>query len=111
MVIETTVDESGSEVLTRPGSSVVSLETTQVVAEKPTLTIRDRVNLLAGREVDVEQLSDGRYVPLWMSFDSPPPKPEATVDKALEGLLHLLLSISKTDDSVQNTITTDEGLV
>lgn len=108
MVIETTVDESGSEVLTRPGSSVGSSETLQVATKEPTLTIHEQVNLLAGREVDIEQLSDGRYVPLWMSFDYPPPKPEDTADKALEGLLHLLLSMPKTDASLPDT-TNSEG--
>jgi hypothetical protein len=108
MVIETTVDESGSEVLTRPGSSVGSPETTQVATKETTLTIHDQVNQLAGREVEVEQLSDGRYVPLWMSFDCPPPKPEDTADKALEGLLTILLSKTKLDASVLGT-TNSEG--
>jgi len=41
--------------------------------------------LLAGRdELEVEATTDGKFVVLWMSFDSPPPPKGDTHDEALE---------------------------
>ena len=48
---------------------------------------------LAGRPVEVEKLSDGKFIVLWMSFASPPPPKEDTPEKALESFIDMMLRI------------------
>lgn len=42
---------------------------------------------LAGREVEVEKVKDGKYIVLFLSLTSPPPPKGETPEKALENFI------------------------
>ena len=48
------------------------------------MTLQERANELAGREIEVERTKDGKYIALFMAFNESPPPKGATPDEALE---------------------------
>jgi len=57
---------------------------------------------LAGRDVEVMTLPNGKFVVLWMSFNSKPPQPGDTEEEALNNFIQLQSSLAA-DNMVHDT--------
>ena len=55
---------------------------------------------LAGRPVEVEKLQDGRFIVMWMRFETSPPEPASTEDGALQNFVDKMLQLPKEPDSI-----------
>jgi len=55
---------------------------------------------LAGRPVEVEKLTDGQFIALWMCFDVSPPKPAPTEEEALQNFIDKMLQMPKEPDTI-----------
>lgn len=63
---------------------------------------------LAGREVEVEQTTDGKFIVLWMHFQSaPPPKCDTEAD-ALQGFITMMLQRGNVDANLPEVDTKEE---
>lgn len=49
-----------------------------------------KAEALAGRPVEIENLSDGKYIVLWMRFNSSPPPKADTPEEALKGFIEMM---------------------
>lgn len=55
---------------------------------------------LAGRPVEVEELSDKTFIVMWMSFDRPPPPKGNTTAIALKNFIAMMLQLREAKDKI-----------
>lgn len=76
------------------------------------MTLLERASSLAGRPVEVEQTTDGKYIVLWMSLSYPPPPKGATEEEALQLFIDHMSKLPKEDtDGNDGDNTTDPQVV
>ena len=66
---------------------------------------------LAGRPIEVEQLKDGRFIAMWMRFESPPPLPSMTEDGALLNLINMLSALPVQEDNEGLQVTKEPDII
>jgi hypothetical protein len=59
--------------------------------------LSDRAAQLAGRPVEVEETTDGKYIVLWMNLSHPPPPKGDTEGDALLGFIKMMERIKQED--------------
>ena len=64
------------------------------------MTPQEKADKLAGRPVEVEELENGKFIALWLSFGKAPPKAGSSKEEALENLVQHL---GGTQDGTTNT--------
>ena len=50
-------------------------------------TSKEQAEQFLGREIEVEKTKDGKYIVLWINFNSSPPPKGDTEDEAIENFL------------------------
>lgn len=77
--------------------------------------LQKEASRIAGREVEVDQTDDGKFIVLWMHFQAPPPPKANTKGEALAGFINMMLRRKDVDaslpeaDTKENTDGTDTG--
>ena len=51
------------------------------------MTSKEQVESAVGREIEVEKTSDGKFIVVWINFNSAPPPKGDTEDEAIENFL------------------------
>ncbi len=55
---------------------------------------------LAGRPVEVEKTTDGKFIVLWMHFQASPPPKGVTEEEALQGFISMMLQRAGAGDTL-----------
>lgn len=63
---------------------------------------------LAGRPVEVEQTTDGKWIVLWMHFQASPPPKGDSEDAALQGFIDMMLQRKGADANLPEVDTDKE---
>lgn len=63
--------------------------------------LQARAAELAGREVEVEETEDGKFIALFMRFEKSPPAKGETPEEALQNLITLLESEQKAAEPLE----------
>lgn len=63
---------------------------------------------LAGRPVEVEETTDGKFIVLWLHFQASPPPKADTEAKALAGFIAMMLQRKGTDDNLPEVDTKED---
>jgi hypothetical protein len=50
---------------------------------------------IVGRPIEIQKTNDGKYIVLWMSFNSPPPPKGGTEEEALLNFMHFYQETQK----------------
>lgn len=55
---------------------------------------------LAGRPVEVENTTDGKFIVLWMHFQAKPPPKGSTPEEAMQGFIDMMLKRGTNPDNL-----------